>query len=50
MAIKKFKPTTPGQRHKVIDVFRRTEAVKVDGKIVVRTSSANKPEKSLVRG
>ena len=63
--IKKFKPTTPGQRHKVISVFRSTTAVKInkdlndpelklpvaaDGKRVVRTSSANKPEKSLVRG
>ena len=50
MPIKKFKPTTPGQRHKVIGVFKRIEAVKVDGKTIVRTSSVNAPEKSLVSG
>ncbi len=50
MAVKKFKPTTPGQRHKVIGVFRRTEAVKVDGKVIVRTTAANAPEKTLVAG
>lgn len=50
MAVKKFKPTTPGQRHKVIGVFKRTEAVKVDGKIEERTSTANAPEKSLICG
>ena len=50
MAIKKFKPTTPGQRHKVIDVFRRSEITKVGGDNVVRTSSKNAPEKSLLRG
>ena len=50
MAVKKFKPTTPGQRHKIIGVFKRTEAVKVDGKVEVRTSTANAPEKSLVYG
>ena len=50
MAVKKFKPTTPGQRHKVIGVFKRTEAVKVGGQTVVRTSTANAPEKTLVGG
>ena len=50
MAVRKFKPTTPGQRHKVIGVFKRTEAVKVDGKTIVRTSTANAPEKTLVGG
>ncbi|MDE5970029.1 MAG: 50S ribosomal protein L2 [Muribaculaceae bacterium] len=50
MAVKKFKPTTPGQRHKVIGVFKRTEAVKVDGKIEERASTANAPEKSLICG
>ena len=50
MAVKKFKPTTPGQRHKIIGVFKRTEVVKVDGKTEVRTSTANTPEKTLVRG
>ncbi len=50
MAVKKFKPTTPGQRHKIIGVFKRTEAVKVDGKTIVRTSTANAPEKTLVGG
>ena len=50
MAVKKFKPTTPGQRHKVIGVFKRTEAVKVGGETIVRTSTANAPEKSLSGG
>ena len=50
MAVKKFKPTTPGQRHKVIGVFKRTEAVKVGGETIVRTSTANAPEKSLIGG
>ena len=50
MAVKKFKPTTPGQRHKIIGVFKRTEAVKVDGKMVVRTATANAPEKTLTGG
>lgn len=50
MAVKKFKPTTPGQRHKVIGVFKRAEAVKVDGKTTVRTSTANAPEKTLIGG
>ena len=50
MAVQKFKPTTPGQRHKVIGVFKRTEAVKVDGNIEERVSTANAPEKSLICG
>ena len=50
MAVKKFKPVTPGQRHKVIGVFRRAEAVKVDGQTIERTSTANAPEKSLTCG
>ena len=52
MAVKKFKPTTPGQRHKVIGVFKRTELVGFDEnrKPIVRTSTANTPEKSLVAG
>ena len=51
MAVRKFKPTTPGQRHKIIGVFKREEAaVNAEGKKVVRTSSANAPEKSLTVG
>jgi len=37
MAVRKFKPTTPGQRHKVISVFKGT-------------ITASKPEKSLTVG
>ncbi len=36
MAVRKFKPVTPGQRHKVISAFEEI--------------TASKPEKSLVRG
>ena len=36
MAVRKFKPSTPGQRHKVIGLFE--------------TITASKPEKSLVKG
>ncbi|MBQ0029588.1 MAG: 50S ribosomal protein L2 [Paludibacteraceae bacterium] len=36
MAVRKFKPSTPGQRHKVIGMFE--------------TITTNKPEKSLVKG
>ena len=50
MAVKKFKPTTPGQRHKVIGVFKRAEVVDKDGKKEVRVSTANAPEKSLIVG
>ena len=37
MAVKKFKPTTPGQRHKIIGVFKGT-------------ITATTPEKSLTVG
>ncbi|MDE6612338.1 MAG: 50S ribosomal protein L2, partial [Muribaculaceae bacterium] len=37
MAVRKFKPTTPGQRHKVIGVFKGT-------------ITATTPEKSLTVG
>ena len=52
MAVKKFKPTTPGQRHKIIGVFKREEflGVDADGKKIVRKSTANAPEKSLTIG
>ena len=53
MAVRKFKPTTPGQRHKVIGVFKRTELVGFDKetkKPIVRTTTANTPEKTLVVG
>ncbi|MDE5795654.1 MAG: 50S ribosomal protein L2, partial [Muribaculaceae bacterium] len=52
MAVKKFKPTTPGQRHKIIGVFKREEFVGVDkdGNKLVRKSTANAPEKTLVVG
>ncbi len=52
MAVKKFKPTTPGQRHKIIGVFKREEFLGLDseGKKIVRKSTANAPEKSLTVG
>ena len=50
MAVKKFKPTTPGQRHKIIGVFKREEQVVVNGQTEVRKSTANAPEKSLIVG
>ena len=52
MAVKKFKPTTPGQRHKIIGVFKREEFIGTDaeGKKIVRKSTANAPEKSLTVG
>lgn len=52
MAVKKFKPTTPGQRHKIIGVFKREDFLGVDaeGKKIVRKSTANAPEKSLTIG
>ena len=51
MAVRKFKPTTPGQRHKIIGVFKREEIAKnAKGEAVVRTSTANAPEKSLTVG
>ena len=36
MAVRKFKPTTPGQRHKIIGTFEEI--------------TASEPEKSLVYG
>ena len=52
MAVKKFKPTTPGQRHKIIGVFKREEFLGIDaeGKKIVRKSTANAPENSLTVG
>ena len=52
MAVKKFKPTTPGQRHKIIGVFKREEFLGLDaeGNKIVRKSTANAPEKSLTVG
>ena len=51
MAIKKFKPVTPGQRHKIIGVFRNEIAVKKkDGSIVVKKVSKITPEKTLTVG
>ena len=51
MAVRKFKPTTPGQRHKLIGAFKREELVGFEnGKPVVRLTTANAPEKSLVYG
>ncbi|MCH5223405.1 MAG: 50S ribosomal protein L2 [Muribaculaceae bacterium] len=51
MAVKKFKPVTPGQRHKVIGVFRNEIAVKnADGTATVKKVSKITPEKSLTVG
>ena len=51
MAVKKFKPVTPGQRHKVIGVFRNEVAVKnSDGTASVKKVSKITPEKTLTRG
>ena len=52
MAVKKFKPTTPGQRHKIIGVFKREDflGLNEEGKKIVRKSTANAPEKSLTIG
>ena len=51
MAVKKFKPVTPGQRHKVIGVFRNEIAVKnSDGTASVKKVSKITPEKSLTVG
>lgn len=52
MAVRKFKPTTPGQRHKVIGVFKSETFLGVDenGKKIVRKSTANAPEKTLTVG
>ena len=51
MAVKKFKPVTPGQRHKIIGVFRNEVAVKnSDGTASVKKVSKITPEKSLTVG
>ena len=52
MAVKKFKPTTPGQRHKIIGLFKREEFLGfvAEGNKIVRKSTANAPEKSLTVG
>lgn len=52
MAVRKFKPTTPGQRHKVIGVFKSETYLGMDenGKKIVRKSTANAPEKTLTVG
>ena len=51
MAVKKFKPVTPGQRHKVIGVFRNEIAVKnSDGTASVKKVSKITPEKTLTVG
>ncbi|MCH5227969.1 MAG: 50S ribosomal protein L2 [Muribaculaceae bacterium] len=51
MAVKKFKPVTPGQRHKIIGVFRNEVAVKNgDGTASVKKVSKITPEKSLTVG
>ena len=51
MAVKKFKPVTPGQRHKVIGVFRNEIAVKnADGTATVKKVSKITPEKTLTIG
>ena len=51
MAVKKFKPVTPGQRHKVIGVFRNEIAVKnSDGTASVKKVSKITQEKTLTVG
>ena len=51
MAVKKFKPVTPGQRHKVIGVFRNEIAVKnSDGTASVKKVTKITPEKTLTVG
>ena len=51
MAVKKFKPVTPGQRHKIIGVFRNEVAVKnSDGTASVKKVSKITPEKTLTVG
>ena len=51
MAVKKFKPVTPGQRHKIIGVFKNEVAVKnSDGTASVKKVSKITPEKSLTVG
>ena len=51
MAVRKFKPVTPGQRHKVIGVFRNEIAVKnADGTASVKKVTKITPEKTLTVG
>ena len=52
MAVRKFKPTTPGQRHKIIGVFRNEiyTAKPAEGQETVRKVSKITPEKSLTAG
>ena len=52
MAVRKFKPTTPGQRHKNIGVFRNEiyTAKPAEGQETVRKVSKITPEKSLTAG
>ena len=51
MAVRKFKPVTPGQRHKIIGVFRNEIAVtNSEGKVEVKKVSKITPEKSLTVG
>lgn len=53
MAVKKFKPTTPGQRHKIIGVFRNeiyTANAGETQEAVVKKVSKITPEKSLTGG
>ena len=51
MAVRKFKPVTPGQRHKIIGVFRNEIAIKgSDNKIEIKKVSKITPEKTLTVG
>ncbi len=52
MAVRKFKPTTPGQRHKIIGVFRNEiyTAKPAEGQETVKKVSKITPEKSLTIG
>lgn len=52
MAVRKFKPVTPGQRHKIIGVFRNEIAIAkpAEGAEKVKKVSKITPEKSLVVG
>jgi len=51
MAVRKFKPTTPGQRHKIIGVFRNEVLTKgANGEKLVKQISKIAPEKSLTVG
>ena len=52
MAVRKFKPVTPGQRHKIIGVFRNEIAIAkpAEGGESVKKVSKITPEKSLTVG